>query len=671
MALSLLHYASAQSLQSIELVHVNDKTQEVRYNFDSKVALPKHFITGKVVVIDFAKTRFKAVDKNRQINNNLIKSINNQVGAGKVRSSINLVSPATDYSVTSTDTSIIISLSSKNSQLNQSPAWKDDLSGNNQDGGNADVIDFRRTSKSSALITIQLPSEDVRVQASEGNRKLNIKLNGHSWASGEEKRLDVTDFGTTVKQVEVINSKGSAQVNIATQGSYEYSAYQTGSKYTIEIKPKRDSTKESSVSGIKTEGFKGELLSLNFQDIEVRAVLQIIADFTGLNIVVSDSVSSRVTVRLIDVPWDQALNVVLKTKGLGMRQEGQVIYVAPHAELIASEDQEKLVSEIVQINYAKATDVAAVLLDGKKGGTGAGTASAGLSHRGTVSVDGRTNNLIIQDVSGQIKTIKELIEILDQPIRQVMIEAKVIVTTDDYARDLGVRWGGSGIGRIREDGTGNFAVGGSESTLDSFIDKPYTKPLGGLINMPAGNPTTSLAFAILRKNFHLDLELSAMQESGRGEVLASPRVLTADRQAAYIKSGTSIPFYQNDGDGNTTANWKDVVLSLEVTPQITPDNKIILDLTVTKDDLTTSSSADIAIATNELKTQAIVADGETIVLGGVYSESVREVISKVPLLGDIPIVGNLFRKKLNSTTKVELLVFVTPHIQSTTTNVNR
>lgn len=650
----------AQNLQSIEVVHVNDKTQEVRYNFDTNVVNPTHFMSNNTIVLDLPKAHLKAIPKNRQVNNALIKTINNVAGEGKVRSKIELLGPVM-YSVSTLDSTVIVSLTSKNEAVTEASSATGNLlpKNSNSNGTSGDVVEFNRNSKGFGVVTIQLPSENAHVQTSELNQKIQVKINGHVWSPGEEKRLAVTDFATPVKQVEVINAKGAAMVNISTQAGFEYSAYQAGSRYVVEVKPKRtkDTTGPSGTSaGDKIDNFDGERLSLNFQDIEVRAVLQIIADFTGLNIVVSDSVNSRVTVRLIDVPWDQALDVILRTKGLGMRQQGQVVYIAPQGELVQLESLEPLINEIIQINYAKAADVAKVLADGKTGA--AGSTSAGLSTRGTVSVDPRTNNLIIQDTVSQIKVVKELIAVLDQAIKQVQIDAKVVVATDDFAKELGVKWGG--VGR-RNVGGGTNVIGGNQNLNTNLINGDELDGNRTGFNLPVTGATSTLAFTILRNSYILELELSAMQSNGRGETLASPRVFTADRQTAYIKSGRQIPFNKVDDAGNTTTEFKEVVLQLTVTPQITPDNKVILDLTITKDDLAGSSIAD-GFTKNEIKTQAIVSDGETVVLGGVYSEINNESYKKVPFLSDIPFLGKLFQSKSSIHSKAELLIFVTPRI---------
>lgn len=669
----------AQNLQSIEVVHVNDKTQEVRYNFDTNVVNPTHFMSNNTIVLDLPKARLKAVPKNRQVNNALIKTINNVVGEGKVRSKIELLAPVM-YSVSTLDSTVIVSLTSKNEAVTEASSATGNLLPKNSrsNGMSGDVVEFNRNSKGFGVVTIQLPSENAHVQTSELNQKIQIKINGHVWSPSEEKRLAVTDFATPVKQVEVINAKGAAMVNISTQAGFEYSAYQAGSKYVVEVKPKRtkDTTGPSGTSaGDKIDNFDGERLSLNFQDIEVRAVLQIIADFTGLNIVVSDSVNSRVTVRLIDVPWDQALDVILRTKGLGMRQQGQVVYIAPQGELVQLESLEPLINEIIQINYAKAADVAKVLADGKT--SAAGSTSAGLSTRGTVSVDPRTNNLIIQDTVSQIKVVKELIAVLDQAIKQVQIDAKVVVATDDFSRELGVKWSGGGINSTQPQTDPSTGLPfpnriGSPMKWGNFIGATHDvnktsvngEPMSGnrtAIDLAAAGATSNMVLTVLRSSAIVELELSAMQASGKGETLASPRVFTADRQTAYIKSGRQIPFNKVDDAGNTTTEFKEVVLQLTVTPQITPDNKVILDLTITKDDLAGSSIAD-GFTKNEIKTQAIVSDGETVVLGGVYSEINNESYKKVPFLSDIPFLGKLFQNKSTIKGKAELLIFVTPRI---------
>ena len=425
-------------------------------------------------------------------------------------------------------------------------------------------------------------------------------------------------------------------------------------------------------------------MSLNFQDIEVRAILQILADFTGLNIVVSDSVKGNLTLRLQNVPWDQALDIIMRTKGLAMRQNGNVVFIAPTEEIAAREkldlESRKTVqeliplrTEIIQVNYAKSSELAELLK--KKTGTDEKTVQSMLSPRGDVVFDERTNSLIIKDVPDKLTEIRNLITKLDVPTRQVMIDSRVVIASDDFSRDLGARFGVTGV---RESGSGVQSVSGTVSGTDTIVNSavtnlvntgqpfPVTVPdlssrLG--VNLPATGP--SIAFAILGSDYLVDLELSALQVEGKGEIVSNPRVVTADLKKATVLQGRQIP-YSTISQNGTNVEFKDAFLKLEVTPQITPDDRIRMDLKVSKDEqgasVATATGLQVSIDKREVETQVMVNNGETVVLGGVFEQTRRNDVNKVPLLGDIPLFGYLFRNTSKSDTKRELLIFVTPQI---------
>ena len=429
--------------------------------------------------------------------------------------------------------------------------------------------------------------------------------------------------------------------------------------------------------------YSGERLSLNFQDIGTRAVLQLLAETGGVNIVVSDSVQSNVTLQLNDVPWDQVLDIILTTKGLAMRRNGNVIIVAPPGELAAREQaamdeqlqrqqQEPLRTRYIQVNYAKAADLADLIL-------GSGQ-NPFISARGSVAIDERTNTLLVQDVAGRIEDIRSLVARLDMPVRQVLIESRIVIVDEDYRRDLGVRLGATAAGATADDGL--IAVSGSGAAIESLagaaLDGTANSPAplaGGVapvdqrynVNLPIANPAGRLALAILQPDYLLDLELTAIQAEGNGRIVSMPRIITANQKQARIEQGTEIPYQESSSSGATTTQFKEAVLSLLVTPQITPDDRIVMDLVVTKDsvgELVSSATGGFvpSVDTRSVMTQVLVGDGETVVLGGIIETESREATNKVPVLGDVPALGRLFRSRVTVEKEVELMVFVTPRI---------
>jgi type IV pilus assembly protein PilQ len=455
---------------------------------------------------------------------------------------------------------------------------------------------------------------------------------------------------------------------ISPMGEYEHLAYQTGNEFTIEIK---QITPEELEERKKDEfGYTGERLSLNFQDIEVRSVLQLIADFTGINIVVSDTVGGSLTLRLKNVPWDQALDIILKTKGLGMREAGNVMLVAPSEELAAREkleleaqkqieELEPMYSEIIQVNYAKAEDIANLIKSEE---------TSLLSDRGTATIDQRTNVILVQDVAAKLSDIRKLVARLDIPVRQVLIESRIVIASNDFAKDLGVRFGYSN----REQFDGNqkdFVLGGTQQGIFEVdpitgFESPAGSGLEGLItDLGVANPTGSIGLAVGRLGSHLlQLELSAMEMEGRGEVISSPRVLTSNQKAAYIESGTEIPYQEATSSGATNVQFKKAVLSLNVTPQITPDDRIVMDLVVNKDSVGQVFLGVPSIDTKEVATQVLVDNGETLVLGGIYERETLDETDRVPFFGELPLVEHLFKTTRKVDDKSELLIFVTPKI---------
>jgi type IV pilus assembly protein PilQ len=548
-------------------------------------------------------------------------------------------------------------------------------------------IDFRRSPDGAGRVIVKL--SDVRTPASlkqEGNRVI-ADFSGAMLPDALMKRYDVVDFATPVSSVDATRSGSGARVVVTANGDFEQLAYQTDDTYVIEVK-------ERAKKAIVTEAEKvytGERLTLNFQDIDVRAVLQLLADTSGQNIVVSDSVQGRVTLRLQNVPWDQALDIVLRTKGLDMRKKDNVILVAPQAEIASREKAElaaqkdikelaPLRTEFLQVNYAKAGDIARLL---KSGGSG-----SLLSARGNVSIDERTNTLLLQDTADQLDQIRAMVATLDIPVRQVLIESRIVIVSDDFSRDLGVR---AGFTRVSNDVKDLFAISGSAQATDSIMGSaldnlastgnpyPVNVPFGNFdrynVNMPVSNPAGRIALSILDfDDFLIDLELSAAQAEGKGKIVSTPRVITANQREAVIEQGVEIPYQESSSSGATTTQFKKAVLSLRVTPQITPDDRIILDLEVSKDSvgqLVASATGGFvpSIDTRSITTQVLVNDGQTVVLGGIMETSESDSVNKVPLLGDIPGLGNLFKSRSKSKNRDELLIFVTPKILREGSNI--
>ncbi|MFP6790254.1 MAG: type IV pilus secretin PilQ [Thalassolituus sp.] len=532
-------------------------------------------------------------------------------------------------------------------------------------------VDFRRGELGEGQIQIML--NDARASANirrEGS-KIIADLSGVRLPDVLSRRLDVTDFATPVKYVDARREDGVTRIVIEpTSDNFEYLAYQTDKLLSINVSEPPKDQKEAQK---KQFPFTGEKLSLNFQNIEVRAVLQLIADFTGLNLVASDSVQGAITLRLQNVPWDQALDLVLKTKGLGQRQMGSVLLIAPAAEIAAREKVEleavrqveelaPLVTEYMQLKYAKAS-VLATLLTSEQGL---------LSERGTAVVDERTNTLLMKDTSANLEKVREAIIMLDVPVRQVLIEARIVVANTSVGKELGVKWGGASF---KDNGSNWTTAGGSQQTLTEgsqiLFDRATTGSSTQKIDLTNANvvdfgatnaAASTFAIGYQTADFLLDLELSAIETEGRAEIVSQPRVITADGQTASIESGTEIPYQQASSSGATNVAFKSAVLRLEVTPQITPDDRIIMDLLINQDSVGELTSAGPSINTNAVETQVLVENGETVVLGGIFRSEDVTTIRKTPFFGDLPLIGALFRYKSKTDTKSELLVFITPRL---------
>ncbi|WP_457670573.1 type IV pilus secretin PilQ [Thiolapillus sp.] len=535
-------------------------------------------------------------------------------------------------------------------------------------------VDFRRGGKGVARVEVTLSDPDVVVDMRREGTNIVLDFLGTEVDPEQARELDVTDFATVVQSIVTKPHRKNTRMIIGTKGEFEHLAYQADNLYTLEF---REVSKEEKEQRKKKQlSYVGEKLSLNFQDIEVRSVLQLLADFTGLNMVVSDSVSGRITLRLKNVPWDQALDIILKTKGLSKRQNGNVILVAPTEEIAAREKLElesqkqveelaPLHSELIQINYAKAETLADLLKSEE---------NQLLSERGNVTIDERTNTLLVQDTAVKLGEIRALIEKLDIPVRQVLVESRIVIANDDFARDIGVRFGfnrnndlGGNASILtagglpgHTSGTFGFAPGientagsGAEALMVN-LPQQLSPGRGGAINFLVGKVGSYL----------LQLELTAMQQEGRGEIISSPRVITSDQNKATIKQGYEVPYQKATSSGATAVTFKEALLKLEVTPHITPDDHIIMDLLVSKDepDYTNLREGVPPLRKREVETRVLVGNGETIVLGGVFERNKSSKEEKVPFFGDLPIIGHAFKERLDTDKKKELLIFITPKI---------
>ena len=526
-------------------------------------------------------------------------------------------------------------------------------------------IDFRRGDKGDGQVVIEFSSANVDIDMSEVGGAIQLRLPGVELPQALRQRLDVVDFATPVKRIDSYILDGAPVVTIKPEGSYDYLAYQADKQFTVSVEPLTVAEVEERRKD--KFPFTGEKLSLNFQDIEVRAVLQLIADFTGLNLVASDTVGGSITLRLQNVPWDQALELILKTKGLDKRKVGNVLLVAPADEIAAREKLEietnKQVAElapvrleVIQINYAKAADIVSLLKQDKEL----------ISERGFISSDDRTNTISVRETTDKQEQIRKLIATWDIPVRQVLIEARIVRARSNLTEELGITWGGGGLD---QDGSNLFRIGGSQNTLAELTE--VANGTADTISFPDAlavdlgvtrTNASSIAIGFGAADYLIDMELSAFESDGKGEIVAQPKIVTADRQTATIKSGEEIPYQEASSSGATSVSFKEAVLSLEVTPQITPDDKVIMDLRVNQDTRGEVTAGIPSIQTNEVITQVLVGNGETVVLGGIFQSEEAITITKTPFLGDIPYIGALFTKTEEIDQRAELLIFITPKL---------
>lgn len=628
------------------------------------------------LVLDFADTTSYLNWVSRELNVGAAKTVST-VDAGDRTRMVIALDNNREFKTETTDRELLIKIQGTISSA---------ASAAMSESGMISAIDFRRGDRGEARLVVDMTTPGIAVDTRFEGGKLLIEFMNARLPERLRQRLDVTDFATPAKYIESRMDGSKVRIVVTpAPGEFEHMVYQAEKRLTVELK-KPVKVEESIADGRKS--YKGEKLSLNFQDIEVRALLQLIADFTGMNMVASDAVRGNLTLRLKNVPWDQALDIILRTKGLGMRQNGNVILVAPADEIAGREKSElearkqlqevsPLISEMIQVNYAKAVDMAKII----QGGDKEGTASTGmLSARGRLTIDERTNTILLTETAEKLVEIRKFVTKLDIPIKQVMIDSRVVIADSAFAKNLGVRFG---VNAVKEAGNNLFMTSGSYTGTDSMVSSaldnlatsgsPYPVNIltGGRdrlnVNLPAIPGSPSIGFAILGSDTLLDLELSALQIEGKGEVISNPRVISSNQKEASIESGSEIPYQQASTGGATNVAFKKAVLSLKVTPQITPDNRILLDLQVTKDSkgeiFKGANGAEIpGIDKKEVRTQVLVDNGKTVVLGGIYEQIKRKDVYKVPFLGDLPLIGALFRSTTERDQKQELLVFVTPRI---------
>jgi type IV pilus assembly protein PilQ len=540
-------------------------------------------------------------------------------------------------------------------------------------------IDFRRGTDGAGRVIVDLANSQVGVDIQQQGKGLVVEFLRSSLPDNLRKRLDVVDFGTPVQTISTLQKGDRVRMVVEPQGAWEHSAYQSDTQFVLEIRPQKIDPNKLT----QGPGFAGEKLSLNFQNIEVRALLQVIADFTNFNVVTSDTVTGSVTLRLKDVPWDQALDIILQSRGLGLRKSGNVLMIAPKDELNAKEKNEleaialiaslePLRSQSFQLNYTKAEELKRGLMGDSASEGGASSANGNsriLSPRGTVYAEQRTNQLFVNDTPAKLEEVQNLIARVDIPVRQVLIEARIVEAEDSFGRSLGVRLGGKATYGLGSDGR-QLAIGGDLNAVGAASGQGATSDFANtsFVRLPAqsqgGYLPSSLAMSLFGSNSSnaLNLEISAAEADGRGKIISSPRIMTADQNEASIQQGTKIPYQSSTSSGATSVSFVDATLKLQVTPQITPEGSVILMVEVNKDSVGAVTQGVPSINTKSVKTQVLVENGGTVVIGGIFEQTERTDEAKVPFLGDVPVLGHLFKNKTTSLSKTELLVFLTPRV---------
>jgi type IV pilus assembly protein PilQ len=653
--------ASGNTLQAVDFAELPGNKTQITLTLSKPAPAPLSFTIDNParIALDFPNTGNGLEQRSQSIGIGMAESITAVEAQGRTRVVVNLVDMV-PYEAHTDGNQVILVVQNAGGEQSEAAIAASRAAGGSTDSINN--IDFRRGEDGQGRVIVSLSDPSIPVDMQQQGGKVIVDFYRAQLPEELERRLDVLDFATPVKTIDTYTRGNNVHMVITPMGDYDYLAYQSNNQFTIEVKALTKAEVEASK---KDElGYSGERLSLNFQDIEVRSVLQLIADFTGINVVVSDTVNGSLTLRLKNVPWDQALDIILKTKGLAMRQTGNVMLVAPSEEIAAREklelesqkqieELEPMYSEFIQVNYAKAADLAGLLKSSD---------TTLMSDRGMVTTDERTNTLLVQDTAAKLVEVRQLVATLDVPVRQVLIESRIVIASNDFSRDLGVKFGLSKQTTFNDDHI--VAAGG---TLNSFtgnnIIDPGFSPDGLLVDLPVIGATSSIGLAIGKIGSHmLNLELTAMEAEGQGEVISSPRVLTSNQKTAFIQSGVQIPYQEATSSGATAVSFKDAVLELKVTPQITPDDRIIMDLDVKKDSVGEIFLGVPSIDTNEVSTQVLVDNGETLVLGGIYEQEKIKEIDRVPFFGSLPLVSWMFKNTSITDDKAELLIFVTPKI---------
>ena len=666
----------AASLNSVDVAALPGDRVELKLTFDEPIAAPRGYTIEQParIALDLPGVSNRLGSKNREIGMGNARSLTVVEAKDRTRLIVNLTN-LTPYTTRVDGNNLFVVVGDGPVSAVSTPAVASPVAVAPAPAARAVAgvravsdIDFQRGEQGEGNIVISLSDPKISPDVQEQGGKIRIDFPKTQLPESLRVRLDVKDFATPVQFVKASASADRASIVVEPTGLYDYLVFQADNKLTISVKPL---TEEDAVRrNADRFTYTGEKLSLNFQDIDVRSVLQLIADFTDLNLVASDTVRGNITLRLQNVPWDQALDLVLKTKGLDQRKVGNVLMVAPADEIAAREQQELAVQkqvaelaplrkDIIQLNYAKASDIAKLYEEGASG-------TLKDDMRGSVIFDDRTNNLIVTLTQERIDELRRIVTQLDIPVRQVMIEARIVEANVDYDKSLGVRWGGnlsSGNWSARGK-SGNLTLG-EETDGVQQIDIPFNTPF---VDLGASGSTSGIGIGFITNNTVLDLQLSAMEKSGSGEVVSQPKVVTSDKETAKILKGTEVPYQEASSSGATSTSFKEAALSLEVTPQITPDNRVLMEVKVTKDapDFSVASSTGgiPAISKNEVNAKVLVADGETIVIGGVYSNTQSKSVDKVPFLGDLPFIGRVFKRDLVQDRKAELLVFLTPRIMN-------
>lgn len=644
------------ALQSISHQRLAGDQIQITFEFSEVAPAPMAFTIANParISLDFPGVKNNLAQRSHPINIGQTNGVSTAESSDRTRAVINL-SSLISYDTRVEGNRLIVTMSPSGSYDAPAPVATSnsyDSYADSYDAGPARItnVDFRRGTNGAGRVLLTLSDPNTPITIKQQGNKIIVDLMEASVSSDMQRRYDVRDFGSPVESVSVTSGAKGSKVSVEATGEYTHLAYQTDNLYTIEVKPQTE--QEAQLRKLKEQTFEGEKLSLNFQDIEVRSVLQLIADFTGLNVVVSDSVGGSVTLRLKDVPWDQALDIILDSKGLGQRQKGNVLYIAPATEIAAREQAElaaaaqnkelaPLRTEMFTLNYADAGEMA-MLLQSNQTSSRDNDNNSIISARGSVTIDSRTNTLLVQDTDDKLEEIRGLIDSLDRPVRQVLIEARIVNASDDFTKEFGI----------------NFGVSNTNTSADETITSNFD------INLPATNVAGSLGLAIaeIPLGTAIDLELSAAQIESNAEIVASPRIITSNKNTATIEQGVEIPYLEAASSGAATVAFKKAVMSLEVTPQITKDDRINMDLNVKRDTVGQIFAGIPSIDTREINTRVHVENGQTIVLGGIFEQTLSEASTRIPFLSDIPIIGNAFKSNLNSDRQRELLIFITPKI---------